>query len=81
MPRNVAVNQPATRVVETKRDRQEAMSGQHSGIAARRVLQVERFGGTVPWMEFLREDPEIVAVEVDGMGDSVDGVRTPIEST
>ena len=63
---DVAVHEPAARVVGLEGDDDEALRGQEDDVAARRVveLQVEE-GGVVGLAGHLLEDGEVVAVEVD----------------
>lgn len=69
VPRDVAVQQPAARVVGLERDRQEATRRQHRRVAPRRVVVPEqvRARRLVPRRVALREDHEVAAVEVDGV--------------
>lgn len=48
------------------------LGGEDGGVPAGAVGRLER-GGGVPGTHPLGEDPEVVAMEMDGVGDSVGG--------
>lgn len=77
VPGDVAVDDPGARVVELKGDGEVAAGGEVGGVAADGVDGVEGRlvgeGGGV-----LREDPEVVAVEVDGVVDA-DAQRAAVD--
>lgn len=68
----MAVHQPDTWVVGVESDNEVSGTGQHGDVAAGCVDGLQRDGGVVG-ARGLGEDPEVVAVEVDGVGEA-DGV-------
>jgi len=74
VPRDVAVQQPDARVVERDGDDHVSVGRQDGRVAARRVLGLPARGGAVPGGVCAGlEEEEVVAVEVDGVGDARDG--------
>lgn len=70
VPRDMAVHQPRARVVELECDREIAVARQRRHVAPRRVGRVELAGVAVKKARRLCEDPKVVSVEVDGVGQS-----------
>lgn len=69
MPRNMAMDQPNSRIIRLEREDEVAVVGQHGNVAAGWVVEGElgRVGG-VEVLTSLRDYGEVVAVEVDGVG-------------
>jgi hypothetical protein len=72
MPGDVAVHQPGARVVELEGEGEVAVARQGGDVAARRVDVVEGAVCAVECGRGLRQDPEVVAVQVDGVEDASD---------
>lgn len=70
VPRDVAVQEPGARVVQAERDGEVAVGGQDGRVAPGRVGRVEGVGASVPGSALLRQEPEVVAVQVDGVRDA-----------
>ena len=70
MPGDVAVQEPGARVVQPERDGEVAVGGEDGGVAPGRVGRVEGVGASVPGRALLRQEPEVVAVQVDGVRDA-----------
>lgn len=67
MPGNVAVDEPSAWVVELEGEGEVAVAGQGSDVTARGVGEVELGGAFDVGACGLGYDPEVVAVEVDGV--------------
>lgn len=76
MPRDVAMQQPRPRVIRRERNSQPATPRQKRYIATRWILPGESRRGSrgVELPVAAAEDVEVVAVEVDGVGDGDGGV-------
>lgn len=71
VPGDVAVQEPRARVVQAERDGEVAVGGENGGVAPGRVGRVEKgVGASVPGSALLRQEPEVVAVQVDGVRDA-----------
>lgn len=67
MPGNVAVDEPSAWVVELEGDGEVAVAGQGGDVTAGWVGEVELAGAFDVGACGLGDDPEVVAVEVDGV--------------
>ena len=67
VPGDVAVQQPAARVVGLESQRDEAAPRQHRRVAARRVVVAEqrRARRLIPWRVTLGQNHEVATVQVD----------------
>lgn len=70
VPGDVAVHEPRARVVELEGEREVAVARERGRVPARRVLDVEARRVAVEDARGLGQDPEVVAVEVDRVGDA-----------
>lgn len=70
MPREMTMHQPNARIIRPERQRQVPTRIQQRDIPTRGIIKVE-FGNVslgVERLVLLREDDEVVAVQVDGVG-------------
>ena len=70
VPGDVAVQEPGARVVQAERDGEVAVGRENGGVAPGRIGRVEGVGASVPGSTLLRQEPEVVAVQVDGVRDA-----------
>ena len=70
VPRDVAMGEPGAGVIQQKGNGQVAARGQGGDVAAHGVFSLEVGVLDVEGSALLGEDPEVVAVEVDGVVDS-----------
>lgn len=68
MPRDMAVHQPHARIIRGEGQKQVATGRQYSRIPTRGVVEIEARGTAVPDAVSAADDVEVVAVEVDGVG-------------
>lgn len=73
VPRDVAMDEPGARVVEQERNGEVSARGEGGDVAAHGVLGVELGVRQVELAGLLGEDPEVVAVEVDGVVEAAGG--------
>ncbi|TKW55332.1 hypothetical protein CTA1_12764 [Colletotrichum tanaceti] len=78
VPADVAVHQPGARVVRVPGHDEVAGGRQHGGVAAGRVVRLERHVARVGPLA-LGEDPEVVAVQVDGVRDGEGGLDDEVD--
>jgi hypothetical protein len=69
MERDVAVHEPSARVVGLEGEHEIAASGQRGRVASDGVGRLQARNVACPWCVFLLvQHPEVVAVQVDGVG-------------
>lgn len=78
VPANVAVHEPGARVISLPSHDEVSRGGKHSGIATGRVASVEGDGAGVG-SGALCEDEEVVAVEMNGVGDGEGGLDDKVD--
>lgn len=71
MPGNVAVHGPKPRVIKCPRNDEMAVRRHRGHVAARRIRELPADGRPIPLLVGSREHEEVVAVEMDGVGDTV----------
>lgn len=70
MPGDMTVQEPGPRVVYPQSDGEIALGGEDGGVAAWRIDGLEGVGPPVPGPALLCQDPEVVAVQMDGVRDA-----------
>lgn len=73
VPRNVAVHDPEARVVGGEGDEEVAAGRKRGRVATGRVVELQARRGAVPDAGAGSDDVEVVAVEVDGVGEGDEG--------
>ena len=71
MPGNVAVHSPKPRVIKCPRNDEMAVRRHRGHVAAWRIRELPAVGRPIPLLVGSREHEEVVAVEMDRVGDAV----------